>query len=98
MTVVTRANTRRRFDRTRVLLKGTLTSANENLDVLVRDISRGGARVSLASADCGHGDLIFRRGRLFAAARIVWSDGKNAGLSFYRGLDELRMRLAFRQG
>jgi hypothetical protein len=32
-------------------------------------------------------DALFNRGDLFAAARIVWSEGKEAGLQFYREVE-----------
>ncbi len=34
------------------------------------------------------GDAIFKKGSVFAAARVAWSDGVKAGLYFYRELPD----------
>ncbi|MFL6725733.1 MAG: PilZ domain-containing protein [Sphingomicrobium sp.] len=78
----------RRTRRTRVLMTGTLVTPDGSQKVTVRDISRTGAQVLGAkgfTADC---DAIFRRGSLFAAARVAWVSGDEAGLKFYRELSE----------
>jgi hypothetical protein len=72
--------------RTRVLMTGVVLTPAGARKVRVRDISRTGVQVIGARdfpVDC---DAIFRRGSLFAAARIAWVRGDEAGLEFYRGL------------
>ena len=55
--------------------------------VRVRDFSPSGCQVvSDEALPCGV-DAIFQRAGLFAAARIVWSEGKEAGLKFYREVE-----------
>jgi hypothetical protein len=54
--------------------------------VNLRDISCSGARISASGPiprDC---DVLFKRGSLLAAARVVWVTGDEAGLRFYREL------------
>ena len=75
-----------RAKRTRVLITGSLMTAAGMQKVTVRDVSRTGAHVigvKNLRAEC---DAIFCRGDLFAAARIAWVDGNEAGLRFYREL------------
>ena len=72
--------------RKRVLLMGTLMTPRGAIDVRVHDISRDGAQLwgmSEIPDDC---DAVFKRGSLFAAARVTWSSGRNVGLRFYREL------------
>lgn len=81
----------RRTRRTKVLMTGVLLTPAGAQKVNVRDISRTGAHLVGARdipADC---DAVFRRGPLFAAARVTWVSGEEAGISFYRelGPDEI---------
>ena len=77
--------------RTRVLVTAQLFAPNGLQTVRVSDISGSGARVATEVRLPSHGDVIIKRGSLFAAARITWTEGKYAGLRFYRKLsvDEL---------
>ena len=72
--------------RTRVLLTGTLFTPDGVQRVLIRDISRGGALLAVESEVAANCDAIFKRGTLFAAARVAWSSEQEAGLRFYREL------------
>jgi hypothetical protein len=70
--------------RRRVLLTGTLMTPEGAVQVRVREISQSGAQIWAERpipADC---DAVYKRGSLFAAARIVWSEEHYAGLKFYR--------------
>ena len=72
--------------RTRVLMTGTLLTPHGAQKVVIRDVSPTGAQVTapdLIQADC---DAILKRGTLFVAAKVAWSDGKEAGIRFYRDL------------
>jgi hypothetical protein len=69
-------------------MSGTLFAPDGAHKVIIRDISRTGALIAAEtriSPDC---DAIFKRGSVFAAARIAWSDEKEAGLRFYRELTQ----------
>jgi hypothetical protein len=80
------AEAARRTKRTRVLMTGVLLTADGSHKVTIRDISRTGAQIAGAKnipRDC---DAIFRRGTLFAAARVAWVTGDEAGVTFYREL------------
>jgi PilZ domain len=72
--------------RARVLMSGTLLTPTGTQKVTIRDISRSGAQLATTEkipSDC---DAIFKRGSLFAAARVAWSSSDEAGIRFYREL------------
>jgi hypothetical protein len=76
----------RKGERRRVLMRGTLFGPHGAHVVWIRDISKGGALVAADDrlpTDC---DVIFKRGPIFAAGRIAWSNETGAGLKFYREL------------
>lgn len=71
-------------DRKHVLQTGTIHTREGLREVRVRDVSHSGMRIlsgSLLEADT---DVIFAKGDVFAAARVVWSNQHEAGLKFYR--------------
>ena len=76
----------RRPKRTRVLMSCDLLTPVSTLKVTVRDISRTGAHIIGAKGIPEECDAILRRGALFAAVRISWVKGDEAGLKFYRQL------------
>jgi hypothetical protein len=78
----------RRARRTKVLMTGVLLTPAGAQKVTVRDLSRTGAHLVGASGVPGDCDAMFRRGPLFAAARVTWVSGNEAGISFYRELAE----------
>jgi hypothetical protein len=76
----------RKGERRRVLMRGTVFGPDGAHVVWIRDISSDGALVSgddRLPTDC---DVIFKRGPIFAAARIAWSNESGAGIKFYRDL------------
>jgi hypothetical protein len=77
----------RAAERDHVLLSATLVIRDGSHPVRVRDLSRIGAHVVAEEALPSGVDAIFKRGGTFAAARIVWSKGKEAGLEFYHEPD-----------
>lgn len=84
----------RKGARKRVLMRGTLFTPEGAHVVWIRDISNDGALVagdSKLPVDC---DVIFKRGPLFAAARIAWSNETGAGVKFYRDLADCEVASA----
>jgi hypothetical protein len=73
--------------RDRVLLGATLVSHAGSHRVRVRDFSPTGCQIVADEPLPSGVDAIFQRAGLFAAARIVWSEGKEAGLQFYREVE-----------
>lgn len=76
----------RKGERRRVLMRGTVFSPDGAHVVWIRDISNDGALIvgdDRLPSDC---DVIFKRGPIFAAGRIAWSNGTGAGVKFYRDL------------
>ena len=74
----------RALPRTRVLLTGTLLTSDGAVQIRIRDISPAGAQIWCERTVAAGCDALLKRGRTFAAARVVWSDDRHAGLSFYR--------------
>lgn len=73
-------------ERTRVLMLATVLAPDGARQARVRDVSRSGAQLAVHGPLAIDTDVIFKRGSIFVAARVVWSDDRNAGLMFYRDL------------
>jgi hypothetical protein len=72
-------------------MRATIISVDGAQSARVRDLTDTGVGiVSDSPLDQGT-DVIFNRGNLLVAARVVWTRGTEAGLEFYRPvpLDEL---------
>jgi len=87
-TVATDLQAGRKGERRRVLMRGTVFSPNGAHVVWIRDISTEGALVAGNDELPRNGDVIFKRGAIFAAGRIAWSNETGAGIKFYRDLAE----------
>jgi hypothetical protein len=72
--------------RRRVIMIATLLTRDGAFKVRIRDISQVGAQVVGAAGIARGSDTLLKRQSLFAAARVVWSEGEEAGLKFYRKL------------
>jgi len=84
----------RKGARTRVLMRGTVYTPEGASMVWIRDISSTGALVQGESPLPSECDVIFKRGPIFAAARIAWSNDTGAGIEFYRNLAECEVASA----
>ena len=81
------ASDARKLDRKHVLLNAIIISPEGAQAARISDLSPSGVQVTCEhppSLDC---DVIFKRGEVFAAARVAWSNETGAGLQFYRELD-----------
>ena len=76
----------RKGERRRVLMRGTVFSPDGAHVVWIRDISTDGALVAGDETLPANCDVIFKRGPIFAAGRIAWSNETGAGVKFYRDL------------
>ncbi|HEY1215298.1 MAG TPA: PilZ domain-containing protein [Bryobacteraceae bacterium] len=81
--------------RTRVLMTAILFTPSGAQKVRIQDLSARGAKVLTDGHIVDGCDALFKRGVLFAAARIVWSRDGKAGLSFYRELSQVELESAF---
>ena len=81
--------------RTRVLMTGTLLTPKCAHKVVIRDVSPTGAQVTAPDMIDANCDAILKRGSLFAAARVAWTDGKEAGIRFYRELSPAEVDSTF---
>lgn len=79
---------RRYAGRKHVLMTATLITCEGAHKAHVRDISSQGAQVVASGPLKPSSDAMFRRGPIFVAAKIAWSDGNEAGVRFYRALSE----------
>ena len=89
------ARSDREFPRSHVLMTATLMTPHGAVSVRIRDISVAGAQVwaeTPIESDC---DAILKRGSFFAAARVVRSGERTAGVQFYRLLSDDEFRSAF---
>lgn len=69
-------------------MRAILYSPDGAFSVGVRDVSLVGARVLAQDPLPDSCDAIFKLGSVFVAARLVWTDGNEGGLRFYRDLSE----------
>jgi hypothetical protein len=72
--------------RRRVLVGATIIGASGSFQVRIRDLSNSGANLCADARLPAGADVIFKRGDLFAAAKVAWSDATTAGIKFYRKL------------
>jgi hypothetical protein len=80
--------------RKRVLMRGTVYTPDGASMVWIRDISSNGALVAGDDPLPSGCDAIFKRGAIFAAAHIAWSNETGAGLKFYRDLADCEVASA----
>ncbi len=76
----------RRSRRSNLLMQATLETAGRALCVTLRNLSSDGARVEGDQLPIEGTDLLFRKGELAVAGRIIWSRGRQAGIQFERKL------------
>lgn len=81
--------------RTKVLMIGTLMTPEGAHKVRIRDISSTGAHLSSTGRIAEGCDALFKRGSLFAAARVAWSGNDQAGIEFYRNLSPTEVASTF---
>lgn len=86
----------RESDRTRVIMRATVFAADGARQARVRDLSLSGAQLAVDGPLPINRDVIFKRGEIFAAARVVWSDERLTGLRFYRDLQPDELDSSFR--
>lgn len=67
-------------------MRATLIGMDGVQQVRVRDLTSDGAGIACQAPIAAGSDVILKRGDLFIAARVVWSDRMSAGLEFYRPL------------
>jgi hypothetical protein len=78
----------RKGERRRVLMRGIVYSPAGAQSVWIRDISHDGASVAGEDRLPNNCDVIFKRGPIFAAGHVAWSNETGAGIKFYRDLAE----------
>jgi hypothetical protein len=74
----------RNHARKRVLMQASIISAHGTHRARINDLHVSGVRVSCEPPLEKDTDVIFKRGKLFVAARVAWTARGGAGLEFYR--------------
>lgn len=77
----------RRSRRSQVLLSATLQGLDAELAVNLRNLSAEGVLVEGDDLPGEGSEVTFRRKELTAAGRVVWVDGRYAGIAFGEKLD-----------
>ncbi|HUP66946.1 MAG TPA: PilZ domain-containing protein [Sphingomicrobium sp.] len=93
-TAATNVQATRKGERRRVLMRGTVFGPDGAHIVWIRDISSDGALVSADDRLPDNCDVIFKRGSLFAAGRMAWTNDNGAGIKFYRDLADCEVAAA----
>ena len=81
----------RRSRRSNLLMTATLELSGKAMPVKLRNLSAEGARVEGDQLPVEGTELRFRKGNLSADARVVWSEGKQAGIRFGQKLDPVEV-------
>jgi hypothetical protein len=74
----------RQSKRRRVLMRATIITVDGAQSARVRELTDTGAVIVSNSPLAEGSDIIFNRGNLLVAARVVCAYGTEAGLEFYR--------------
>ena len=77
----------RRSRRSQLLMTATLEISGRALKVKLRNLSSEGAQVEADGLPVEGTDLLFRKGDLAVVGRIVWVQGKQAGIRFEQKLE-----------
>lgn len=77
----------RRSRRSNLLMTAHLDVAGRAIGVKLRNLSSEGARVEGDSLPIEGTELMFRKGDLAVEARVVWVEGRQAGIGFAAPLD-----------
>jgi len=64
-------------------------------EVRVKDLTSAGARIAGDRSVRVGEDVILKRGTMFVAARVAWSNEAGAGLEFYRSLTPAELAANF---
>lgn len=88
MTSAAKAKSARSGERKHVLVRATLHTPEGAHPIWIRDISRTGTNIGGSDRLPCKCDVIVQRGSMFAAGRIAWTKGTDAGVEFYRELSE----------
>ena len=77
----------RRSRRSHLLMAATLEVAGRAISVKLRNLSADGAQVEGEQLPVEGTSVLFRKGELAIAGRVIWTKGKQAGISFAQKLE-----------
>ena len=77
----------RRSRRSHLLMAATLEVSGRAISVKLRNLSAEGAQIEGDQLPVEGTELLFRKGELAVAGRIIWTKGKQAGISFVQKLE-----------
>lgn len=81
----------RRSRRSHLLMAATLEITGRALNVKLRNLSSDGARIEGDQLPIEGTELLFRKGDIAVAGRVIWSKGRQAGISFAHKLDPVQV-------
>ena len=81
----------RRSRRSQLLMAATLEISGRALNEKLRNLSSDGAQVEGDQLPIEGTDLMFRKGELAVAGQVIWSKGRQAGISFAHKLDPVQV-------
>ena len=81
----------RRSRRSQLLMAATLEISGRALGVKLRNLSSDGARVEGDQLPVEGTEILFRKGEIAVAGRVIWSKGRQAGISFATKLDPVQV-------
>ena len=77
----------RRSRRSHLLMAATLEVAGRAISVKLRNLSADGAQVEGDQLPVEGTSVLFRKGELAIAGRVIWTKGRQAGISFAQKLE-----------
>ena len=77
----------RRSRRSHLLMAATLEVSGRAISVKLRNLSADGAQVEGDQLPVEGTSVLFRKGELAIAGRVIWTKGKQAGISFAQKLE-----------
>ena len=80
-----------RNNRSNVLFTASLELSGASTPVRMRNLSSNGALVEGENLPVEGSELLFRKGDLAIAGRVVWASDRHAGIAFARPLDPDQM-------
>lgn len=81
----------RKNNRSNVLFTASLELSGASTPVRMRNLSSNGALVEGEDLPIEGSELLFRKGDLAVAGRVVWASDRHAGIAFARPLDPDQM-------
>lgn len=84
----------RNADRSRLIWSATLLTKAGPIKARIRDLSRAGAKITVESPVPADTEVVLQTRQLFATAKVVWSNKRDAGIEFHHDQPVAEPRVA----